>query len=108
MDRIQALESLGFMDTGEQPAPDLSTYAAMVATWRHPIKQPPTEIELSDAWAAIEVLAASTQYQRDRQGSIIDGGYGTWGEQLEIIGEQGIGAFQSHIAAVKAAHPKSL
>ena len=34
------------------------------------------------------------------------GGYGEVTEQLEIIGEQGITAFQNHIAAVKAAIPK--
>lgn len=38
--------------------------------------------------------------------TIADGGYGSTQEQLEILGEQGIEAFQAHIAAVKAAHPK--
>ena len=41
-----------------------------------------------------------------RLAPIADGGYGTLGEQFEILGEQGVGAFQEHIAAVKLAHPK--
>ena len=35
-----------------------------------------------------------------------DGGYGSISEQLEILGERGIDAYQQHIADVKAAHPK--
>ncbi len=46
-------------------------------------------------------------WQEKRAVSLADGGYGTVTEQLEMIGEQGIGAFQKHIAAVKVAHPKS-
>jgi hypothetical protein len=45
-------------------------------------------------------------WQEKRQADIAGGGYGAWTEQLEIIGEQGITAFQDHIAAVKLAHPK--
>ena len=41
-----------------------------------------------------------------RQANVAGGGYGAVTEQLEIIGEQGITAFQNHIAAVKAAIPK--
>jgi hypothetical protein len=41
-----------------------------------------------------------------RQASIANGGYGTDPEQFEILGEQGIGAYQQHIAAVKARHQK--
>ena len=41
-----------------------------------------------------------------RQANVAGGGYGEVTEQLEIIGEQGITAFQNHIAAVKAAIPK--
>ena len=45
-------------------------------------------------------------WQEKRQASVAGGGYGEVTEQLEIIGEQGITAFQNHIAAVKAAIPK--
>ena len=41
-----------------------------------------------------------------RQANVAGGGYGEVTEQLEIIGEQGITAFQNHIAAVKSAIPK--
>lgn len=41
-----------------------------------------------------------------RQSSVADGGYGTYNEQFEILGEQGIGAYQQHVAAVKTRHPK--
>ena len=42
-----------------------------------------------------------------RTASIADGGYGTWSEQLEMIGEQGMTVYQAHIATVKSNHPKS-
>ena len=45
-------------------------------------------------------------WQEKRQANVAGGGYGEVTEQLEIIGEQGITAFQNHIAAVKAAIPK--
>lgn len=51
-------------------------------------------------------VAPVETYADRRTKNIADGGYGTFSEQLEIIGEQGISAFQSHIAAVKARHPK--
>lgn len=35
-----------------------------------------------------------------------EGGYGYYGQQLEILGEQGEKALKDHIAAVKARHPK--
>ena len=34
------------------------------------------------------------------------GGYGSIGEQLEMIGEQGMDVYQSHIAKIKAKYPK--
>ena len=42
-----------------------------------------------------------------RTASMADGGYGTWTEQLEMIGEQGMTVYQAHIATVKSNHPKS-
>jgi hypothetical protein len=50
--------------------------------------------------------APDPTWQEKRQANVADGGYGAVTEQLEIIGEQGITAFQNHIAAVKAAIPK--
>ena len=50
--------------------------------------------------------APAPTWQEKRQANVAGGGYGAITEQLEIIGEQGITAFQNHIAAVKAAIPK--
>ena len=41
-----------------------------------------------------------------RLANVANGGYGSIGEQLEIIGEQGMDAYQSHIAKVKSDIPK--
>ena len=46
-------------------------------------------------------VAPVKTWQELRQASIADGGYGTIPEQMEMIGEQGIGVFQAHIASVK-------
>ena len=45
-------------------------------------------------------------WDQNRQANIVSGGYGTSAEQFEILGEQGIGAYQIHINAVKARYPK--
>ena len=60
-----------------------------------------------NAWIVeYEEYLASIVYAEKRRSSIADGGYGTWQEQLELLGEHGIGAFQRHIASVKAGYPK--
>ena len=41
-----------------------------------------------------------------RLANMADGGYGYIGEQLEMIGEQGMDVFQAHIAKVKSDIPK--
>jgi len=41
-----------------------------------------------------------------RLANMAKGGYGSIGEQLEMIGEQGLDAFKSHIAKVKQDIPK--
>ena len=41
-----------------------------------------------------------------RLANMADGGYGSIGEQLEMIGEQGMDVYQSHIAKVKSDIPK--
>ncbi len=51
--------------------------------------------------------APDPTWQEKRQANVADGGYGEVTEQLEIIGEQGMDVYQAHIAAVKAAIPKS-
>lgn len=59
MDILLCLQALGFVDTGETPAPDLSSYAAMVATWRHPVKDAPTEAAMLAVWPAVEASNAA-------------------------------------------------
>jgi len=41
-----------------------------------------------------------------RLANMADGGYGSIGEQLEMIGEQGMDVFQAHIAKIKSDIPK--
>ena len=41
-----------------------------------------------------------------RLANIENGGYGTTGEQFEMIGEQGMEVYQAHIAKVKTDIPK--
>ena len=45
-------------------------------------------------------------WEEKRTASKADGGYGTWGEQFEMIGEGTMAAYKTHIAAVKTRHPK--
>lgn len=66
MDIIRILEYLNFNDLGEQPAPDCSTYNTMVATWRHPNKQPPTEQQMADAWVLIQTVDNAAAYKQKR------------------------------------------
>jgi hypothetical protein len=51
-------------------------------------------------------IPAIPQWSIERTTDLENGGYGTVIEQLEILGEQGIDAFQQHIATIKAAYPK--
>ncbi len=41
-----------------------------------------------------------------RLASVADGGYGTLAEQLEMIGEQGMTVYQTHVQTVKTNNPK--
>jgi len=43
-----------------------------------------------------------------RLANMADGGYGTTGEQFEMIGEQGMDVYQAHIAKVKSDIPKEI
>lgn len=45
-------------------------------------------------------------WEFNRRQPTADGGYGTWWEQLEILGEGGETAHMAHCAAVKTAYPK--
>ena len=43
-----------------------------------------------------------------RLANMENGGYGTTGEQFEMIGEQGMDVYQAHIAKVKTDIPKEI
>ena len=43
-----------------------------------------------------------------RLANMENGGYGTTGEQFEMIGEQGMEVYQAHIAKVKSDIPKEI
>ena len=70
----------------------------------------PSHVGLKPSLAELEAVDQAeldvVHYSKRRKQSRTDGGYGTTNEQLEIIGEQGIGAFQQHINAVKVRYPK--
>ena len=51
-------------------------------------------------------VAPEQHWIAKRLANMADGGYGTIGQQLEMIGEQGMDAFKSHIAKVKQDIPK--
>jgi hypothetical protein len=51
-------------------------------------------------------VAPEKSWVDKRTANMTDGGYGTVTEQLEMIGEQGMDTYQTHIASIKAAHPK--
>ena len=51
-------------------------------------------------------VAPEKSWVDKRTANMADGGYGTITEQLEMIGEQGMDKFQTHIAKVKTDNPK--
>lgn len=52
-------------------------------------------------------VAPVPTWEDNRTGNKASGGYGTSSEQFEILGEDGMEAYQSHINAVKLRYPKS-
>ena len=50
--------------------------------------------------------APEPHWMDKRLANMANGGYGSIGEQLEMIGEQGMDVFQAHIAKVKSDIPK--
>lgn len=52
MDIRLTLEALGYLDKGEDPAPDLHSYDAMAATWRDP-RPVPSLADMEAAWPAV-------------------------------------------------------
>ena len=53
-----------------------------------------------------EYVPPEKSWVSKRLATMENGGYGTIGEQLEMIGEQGMDVYQSHIAQIKQDIPK--
>ncbi len=51
-------------------------------------------------------VAPEPSWLDKRLANMENGGYGTTGEQFEMIGEQGMDVYQAHIAKVKSDIPK--
>lgn len=114
MDLVIVLEQLAITDGDMSPAPDLSSYAKMKATWRNPAIPIPTLAVCQAEYDAYLAEVALVAYQGERAAA-----YPAIGDQLDAIWKQFnqdrlddkaliqeaddlLGA----ILAVKNAHPK--
>ena len=61
---------------------------------------------ITDGNTPTPYVAPEPHWIDKRLANMENGGYGTIGEQLEMIGEQGMDVFQAHIAKVKQDIPK--
>ena len=61
---------------------------------------------IDDGNTPISYVEPEPHWIDKRLANVADGGYGSIGEQLEMIGEQGMDVFQAHIAKVKSDIPK--
>jgi hypothetical protein len=62
--------------------------------------------DIADGASVIPYVAPEPSWLDKRLANMADGGYGTTGEQFEMIGEQGMEVYQAHIAKVKTDIPK--
>ena len=62
--------------------------------------------DIADGASVIPYVAPEPSWIDKRLANMADGGYGTTGEQFEMIGEQGMEVYQAHIAKVKSDIPK--
>ncbi len=69
-------------------------YRVMIQEWIDEGNTPEPYVEPEPSWI------------EKRLANMADGGYGTTGEQFEMIGEQGMEVYQAHIAKVKTDIPK--
>ena len=81
---------------GEMSVPDNmgNRHRSMVQEWIDAGNTPTAYVAPEKSWVD------------KRTANMADGGYGTITEQLEMIGEQGMDKFQTHIAKVKTDNPK--
>ncbi len=63
---------------------------------------------LTDGGVADPYVEQEPHWLDKRLANMADGGYGTTGEQFEMIGEQGMDVYQAHIAKVKSDIPKEI
>ncbi len=71
-------------------------YRVMIQEWIDEGNTPEPYVEPEPSWI------------EKRLANMADGGYGTTGEQFEMIGEQGMDVYQAHIAKVKSDIPKEI
>ena len=64
--------------------------------------------DIADGASVIPYVAPEPSWIDKRLANMADGGYGTTGEQFEMIGEQGMKVYQAHIAKVKTDIPKEI
>ena len=64
--------------------------------------------DIADGASVIPYVAPEPSWIDKRLANMADGGYGTTGEQFEMIGEQGMEVYQAHIAKVKTDIPKEI
>ncbi len=64
--------------------------------------------DIADGASVIPYVAPEPSWIDKRLANMADGGYGTTGEQFEMIGEQGMEVYQAHIAKVKSDIPKEI
>ena len=84
-------------DNGDQraiPFDNNSGYQDEFMKWKAEGNTPEPYVEPEPSWI------------EKRLANMADGGYGTTGEQFEMIGEQGMEVYQAHIAKVKTDIPK--
>ena len=62
--------------------------------------------DIDDGATVLPWVNPSDAWISKRLANMADGGYGTTGEQFEMIGEQGMKVYQAHIAKVKSDIPK--
>ena len=95
---VQIMDSGSFEVNGEIYVPDnmANRHRVMIQEW-------------IDEGNTPEPYVAPEQHWIDKRlANMENGGYGTTGEQFEMIGEQGMEVYQAHIAKVKSDIPKEI
>jgi hypothetical protein len=93
---VAMLETGDFLLNGVSSVPDnmSNRHRVMIQKWIDEGNTPEPYVAPEPSWLD------------KRLANMADGGYGTTGEQFEMIGEQGMDVYQAHIAKVKSDIPK--